>query len=87
LRWRSERTLDIHSIDTPCREAFYWAAVVATFAMGTALGDFTATTLKLGYRPSAAMFAGLILVPLLGWKLLRWNPVVCFWSSPSRRPG
>jgi uncharacterized membrane-anchored protein len=78
---RTEPTLSIHSIDTPRREAFYWAAVVATFAMGTALGDFTATTLKLGYFPSAAMFAGLILVPLLGWKLLHWNSVACFWAA------
>ena len=80
--WRRvENTLDIHSIDTPRREAFYWAAVVATFAMGTALGDFTATTLKLGYFPSATMFACLLLIPLLGWKLLHWNTVACFWSA------
>jgi uncharacterized membrane-anchored protein len=78
---RVENTLSIHSIDTPRREAFYWAAVVATFAMGTALGDFTATTLKLGYFPSAAMFAGLLLIPLIGWKLLHWNTVACFWSA------
>jgi len=82
VTWRrTEHTLDIHSIDTPRREAFYWAAVVATFAMGTALGDFTATTLTLGYWSSAAMFAGLILIPLLGWRFLRWNPVPCFWSA------
>lgn len=78
---RSENTLSIHSIDNPRREAFYWAAVVATFAMGTALGDFTATTLKLGYFPSAALFAALILIPLLGRLLLHWNPVACFWSA------
>jgi uncharacterized membrane-anchored protein len=78
---RSQHTLSIHSIDSPRREAFYWAAVVSTFAMGTALGDFTATTLKLGYFPSAAMFAGLILIPLLGWRLLHWNSVACFWGA------
>jgi uncharacterized membrane-anchored protein len=78
---RTETTLSIHSIDTPRREAFYWATVVATFAMGTALGDFTATTLKLGYFPSATMFAGLILIPLLGWRLLHWNSVACFWAA------
>ena len=78
---RTEGTLDIHSIDSPRREAFYWAAVVATFAMGTAVGDFTAVTLKLGYWPSAVMFAGLILIPLAGWKLLHWNQVACFWTA------
>ena len=78
---RTEHTLDIHSIDSPRREAFYWAAVVATFAMGTAVGDLTANTLKLGYWPSAATFAGLILIPLLGWRLLHWNKVLCFWTA------
>ena len=80
--WRRvENTLDIHSIDTARRELFYWAAVVATFAMGTALGDFTATTLKLGYFPSAALFLGLLLIPLIGWRVFRWNAVACFWSA------
>ena len=45
---RIEGTLSIHSIVTPRREAFYWAAVMATFALGTAAGDLTATTLGLG---------------------------------------
>lgn len=82
ISWsRVENTLSIHSIDTPRRELFYWAAVVATFAMGTALGDFTANTLKLGYLPSAALFAVAILIPLIGWRVLRWNTVFCFWAA------
>ena len=55
---RTEHTLSIHSIDTPRREAFYWATVAATFAMGTALGDFTAYTLHLGYFTSALLVRG-----------------------------
>lgn len=78
---RTERTLSIHSINTPRREAFYWAAVAATFAMGTALGDFTASTLKLGYFSSAALFAGIILIPALGYRLLQWNGVFSFWFA------
>ena len=78
---RTEGTLSIHSIDSPRREAFYWATVVATFAMGTALGDFTAFTLHLGYFVSAAVFAVLILIPAAGYRWLRWNPVFCFWAS------
>ncbi|MEU7408518.1 hypothetical protein AB0B40_04165 [Streptomyces sp. NPDC042638] len=78
---RTEGTLSIHSIDSPRREAFYWATVVATFAMGTALGDFTAFTLHLGYFTSAALFAVLILVPAAGYRWLRWNPVFCFWAA------
>ncbi|MBF9071946.1 COG4705 family protein [Streptacidiphilus fuscans] len=78
---RTEGTLSIHSIDTPRREAFYWATVVATFAMGTALGDFTAFTLRLGYFTSAGIFAALILIPAAGYRFLNWNPVACFWAA------
>lgn len=80
--WRAtEKTLSIHSVDTPRRELFYWAAVAATFAMGTALGDLTAYTLHLGYFPSAALFAGLILIPALGYRFLRWNAIFSFWAA------
>ncbi|HEX3326214.1 MAG TPA: hypothetical protein VHV50_04385 [Actinomycetota bacterium] len=78
---RTEKTLSIHSIDTPRREAFYWAAVVATFAMGTALGDFTAYTLKLGYLPSTAVFVAVIVIPAVGFRWLRWNAVLSFWFA------
>lgn len=78
---RTEKTLSIHTIDSPRREAFYWAAVVATFAMGTAVGDLTATTLHLGYGLSMLAFAGLILVPALGFRWLRWNAIFSFWFA------
>jgi len=52
---RSERTLSIHSITTRPREAYYWATVFATFALGTAVGDLTATSLHLGYLASATL--------------------------------
>lgn len=81
LWWLTERTLSMHRIDTARREVFYWAAVVATFAMGTALGDFTAYSLKLGYFPSAAVFALLICVPALGYRWLGWNGVLSFWFA------
>jgi uncharacterized membrane-anchored protein len=61
----NEKTLSIHTIDTARREAFYWAAVVATFAMGTAIGDLTAITINLGY--SMVVFAVLIVVPAFGY--------------------
>jgi uncharacterized membrane-anchored protein len=78
---RTERTLSIHSIDTFRREAFYWAAVVATFAMGTAVGDLTAVTLHLGYFRSALLFAAVILIPAAGYRWLGWNPVLSFWFA------
>jgi uncharacterized membrane-anchored protein len=77
----TEKTLSIHSINTPRREMFYWATVGATFAMGTALGDFTAYTLHLGYFPSAAIFAAIIIVPAVGYRWLHWNAVASFWFA------
>jgi uncharacterized membrane-anchored protein len=78
--YRSERTLDIHSIVTRRREVFYWLAVIFTFAMGTALGDLFATTFHLGYLASAFIFAALICVPLIAWRL-GVNPVLTFWVA------
>jgi uncharacterized membrane-anchored protein len=60
LWYASEKTLSIHSITSRRREVFYWSAVMATFALGTAAGDMTATTLRLGYFSSGILFAALI---------------------------
>jgi uncharacterized membrane-anchored protein len=79
--YRSERTLSIHSIVTRRREAFYWATVFATFALGTALGDFTATTLGLGYLSSVVLFFVLIMIPAVAWRGFGLNPVIAFWSA------
>jgi uncharacterized membrane-anchored protein len=79
--YRTEHTLSIHSVDTPRRELFYWAAVVATFAMGTALGDLTATTFGLGYLASGLLFAAVIAVPAIGYWRFHWNPILSFWIA------
>ena len=82
VTWRrTEDTLSINAIDTPPREAFYWAAVVATFAMGTAVGDLTAVTWHLGYFVSMLVFVGLIAIPAVSYWRFRWNPVLTFWSA------
>ena len=78
---RNEGTLSIHSITTQRREAFYWATVFATFALGTALGDFTATSLNLGYLASGILFGVLILLPALAWWGLGLNSIAAFWMS------
>jgi len=84
LTWwkRSEGSLDIHSITTGRRERFYWGTVLLTFGLGTALGDTTATNLHMGYWWSVVLFGGLILVPLVAWRLGA-SAVVCFWASYS----
>jgi uncharacterized membrane-anchored protein len=79
--YRSEGTLSIHSITTRRREGFYWAAVLATFALGTAAGDLTAISLKLGFFDSAALFAAIIAVPAVGWWRFNLNPIVAFWLA------
>ncbi len=79
--YRSEGTLSIHSITTRRRESFYWAAVLATFALGTAAGDLTATTLHLGFFGSVVLFAAVITIPAVGWWRFQMNPIVAFWFA------
>ncbi len=81
-RWyRSEGTLSIHSINTRRRERFYWAAVLCTFALGTAAGDLLALQFNLGFWPSALLFAALFAVPAVGYWRLNWNPIFAFWFA------
>jgi uncharacterized membrane-anchored protein len=79
--YRSEGTLSIHSIYTPRREIFYWLAVLATFALGTAVGDLTAVTFNLGYLGSGVLFAVLFVLPGLAYAVVRANSVVTFWLA------
>jgi uncharacterized membrane-anchored protein len=79
--YQTEGTLSIHSITTRRREAFYWAAVLATFALGTAAGDLTAVTLGLGYFGSILLFAAIIALPALGYFRLGWNSILAFWFA------
>jgi uncharacterized membrane-anchored protein len=78
---RSEHTLDIHSITTNRREKYYWSVVFATFALGTAVGDFVASSLGLGYLASGLLFSVVILIPWGGWKFLKWNSIFAFWFA------
>ncbi len=81
LWYRTEGTLSIHSIRTPRRELFYWATVLATFAMGTATGDMTAKTLNLGYLASGIWFSiAFAAVAVAHWKF-HLNPILAFWIA------
>ncbi|MCP2323492.1 putative membrane-anchored protein [Hamadaea flava] len=75
-----ERTLSIHSIVTRPREAFYWLAVLVTFALGTAVGDWTLELTGWGPGVSTLLPAGLIAAVVLGWRLGA-NPVLSFWVA------
>lgn len=79
--YRIEKTLSIHSINTRTREAFYWPTVLGTFALGTAAGDLTASTMHLGYFSSGILFAILLAIPAIGYWLFGLNGIFAFWFA------
>jgi uncharacterized membrane-anchored protein len=81
LWYKSEKNLSIHSINTKRREVFYWCTVMATFALGTALGDMSANTLGLGYLSSGIVFSFLIIIPALSYGLKILNEIPAFWTA------
>lgn len=80
LWYASERTLSIHTIVTTKREAFYWLAVLFTFALGTAAGDLVAEQMNLGYGKSVLLFAGAIAI-VYGLYRAGMNAVASFWLA------
>ena len=76
-----EKTLSVHSIYTRRRELFYWAAVLATFAMGTAIGDMTAVSFHLGFLASGLLFAVVFAVPAVAYRFFGLNEIVAFWFA------
>jgi uncharacterized membrane-anchored protein len=76
-----EKTLSIHTIVTTKREAFYWLAVLFTFALGTAAGDLVAERLNVGYANSALMFAGVIALVYFAHVKLKLNAILAFWIA------
>jgi uncharacterized membrane-anchored protein len=79
--YASEKTLAMKSIDTARRELFYWAAILFTFALGTAAGDLVAEGLGLGYGISLLLFIaviGMVAIAHYGFKL---NGVLAFWIA------
>lgn len=79
--YASEKTLSIHKINTVRREAFYWLAILFTFALGTAAGDLLAESLNVGYLNSLLIFAALIALTYFAYRILRLNAVAAFWIA------
>ncbi len=80
LVWFSvERTLSIHTIITTGREAFYWLAILFTFALGTAVGDLVAEQFGLGYLATGILFGAIILSLAIGYFLLGLDGILGFW--------
>ena len=81
LWYRTEGTLSFSAITAGRREWFYWAAVLATFALGTALGDLTADVWGLGNLASGLMFLVLIVLPMIATRWLGLDAVAGFWIA------
>ena len=79
--YASERTLSIHSIVTRRREAFYWLAILFTFALGTAAGDLAAEGLTLGFLTSAVVFGAVIGAIALAYRYGKLGAVLAFWIA------
>lgn len=79
--YATERSLSIHSIRTRRREAFYWAAVLTTFALGTAAGDLIAERMSVGYLLSFLLFTGIIAAIAAAHYALGLNSVIAFWAA------
>jgi uncharacterized membrane-anchored protein len=79
--YASEKTLSIHSIFTLKREAYYWLAILFTFALGTAAGDLVAEHFELGYLTTGLIFGGLIASFAFAYYVLKANGILCFWLA------
>ena len=79
--YAKERTLSIHSIITTRREAFYWLAILFTFALGTAAGDLVAERFGIGYLVSALIFGALIAVVAIAHYRFKLDAVWAFWIA------
>lgn len=79
--YAKEQTLSIHAVDSVKRELFYWTAILFTFALGTAAGDWAAEGLNLGYTNAALIFGGLIAATAIAYYAFEVNAVACFWIA------
>lgn len=81
LWYKTEKSLSIHSIFTFRRELFYWAAILFTFALGTASGDLLAEHVGLGYALSALIFGIAIALIAICYYILKLNEILAFWLA------
>ncbi|QQV58202.1 hypothetical protein ACKZDW_04390 (plasmid) [Ralstonia syzygii subsp. celebesensis] len=78
--YRIERTLSIQAIDTRRRELFYWAAILCTFALGTAAGDLATEAIGLGFQRGIVVFSVLIALAAIAYRLGA-DKVLVFWIA------
>ncbi|WP_207215742.1 hypothetical protein [Pseudolysobacter antarcticus] len=76
-----ENTLSIHTIHTVAREAFYWLAILFTFALGTASGDLVAEKSGVGYLLSLMVFGALIAIVAIAHFRFKLDGIMAFWIA------
>jgi uncharacterized membrane-anchored protein len=81
LWYRAEGTLSIHEVTTFPREAWYWLAILFTFALGTAAGDLVAERFGLGYLATGILFGMIILSLAIGYFFLGLDAILGFWLA------
>ena len=81
LWFAAERSLSIHAIFTTRREAFYWLAILLTFALGTAAGDLVSEQFGLGYLATGVLFGMIIASLSFGYAFLKLDPILGFWLA------
>ena len=81
LWFASEKTLSIHAIFTTRREAYYWLAILFTFALGTAAGDLVAEQFGLGYLATGVLFGMIIASLTVGYFFFKLDPILGFWLA------
>ena len=79
--YASEKTLSIHTVFTSRREAFYWLAILFTFALGTASGDLVSEQFGLGYLNTGILFGMIIASLAIGYYFLGLDAILGFWLA------
>lgn len=79
--YASEKTLSIHTVVTTRREIFYWLAVLATFALGTAAGDYVSEAMGVGYLTTGILFGVIIAMIAVGHFMFKLNAILAFWLA------
>jgi uncharacterized membrane-anchored protein len=78
---RSLGSISVETVNTPKAELFYWLTITFSQTLGTALGDWTAGSLGLGYLGAAMIFGGLLLLVAAAYFWTRINRTLLFWAA------
>ena len=77
--YKKEKTLSIHSINTPKREGYYWVIILIAFALGTGVGDLLSEMVGIGYLNALLLFSAIIAVTALAYYKFDLNETISFW--------